>query len=242
MECARDRSQSRTLLSPSDQERKLSYYVELVLSNKALILVTTAVVFALGTLYLLIAPPTYESNLVIQVEDQSSGSSNLLGDLSSALQLKAGAPAEMEIIKSRLVASAAVDKLRLYIDVHPVMLPVFGRWLQTRPPAGVPLSPQRFGLDSYAWGGETLEVDRFDVPAELEGKRFTLTSLGGGRFRLTGDHGDIDVTGRVGTPLTTSNNLGAFELRVSKLVARAGERFDVRRFSGSTSSTICSAN
>lgn len=215
----------------SDQERKLSYYLELVLSNKALILVTAAVVFVMGALYLLIVPSTYESNLVIQVEDQSSGSSNLLGDLSSALQLKAGAPAEMEIIKSRLVVSAAVDKLRLYIDVRPVAMPVLGRWLQTRPPAGVPLSQPRLGFDSYAWGGETVEVERFNVPPELEGKRFTLTSLGGGRFRLTDDHGDIDAMGQVGTPLVESNDLGSFELRVSKMVARVGERFELRRSS-----------
>jgi tyrosine-protein kinase Etk/Wzc len=63
---------------PTDQGRKLSYYLELVLSNKALILITTAAVVLLGAVYLLIVPPTYESNLVIQVEDKSGGSSNLL--------------------------------------------------------------------------------------------------------------------------------------------------------------------
>jgi tyrosine-protein kinase Etk/Wzc len=216
---------------PTDQGRKLSYYLELVLSNKALILITTAAVVLLGAVYLLIVPPTYESNLVIQVEDKSGGSSNLLGDLSSALQLKAGAPAEMEIIKSRLVVSAAVDKLRLYIDTRPVMLPVVGRWLQARPRAGGALSEPRFGFGNYAWGGEAIDVDRFNVPGELEGKRFTLTSLGAGRYRLTNDGGEVDATGQVGTPLVVTNDLGTVELSVTKLVARAGERFELHRYS-----------
>ncbi|KIG08637.1 GNVR domain-containing protein [Caballeronia concitans] len=216
---------------PTEQGLKLSYYLDLVLSNKALILVTTAVVVLFGAVYLLIAPPTYESNLVIQVEDKSGGSSNLLGDLSSALQLKAGAPAEMEIIKSRLVVSAAVDKLRLYIDARPDMLPVVGRWLQARPGANATLSEPRFGLPGYAWGGETIDVDRFNVPGELEGKRFTLTSLGAGRYRLRSEGGDIDATGEVGTPLVVAGDLGTVELSVTKLVARAGERFELHRYS-----------
>ncbi len=219
------------LFLPADQERKLSDYLELVLSNKALILITTAVVVLLGAVYVLIAPRTYESNLVIQVEDRSSGSDNLLGGLSSALQLKAGAPAEMEIIKSRLVVSAAVDRLRLYISVRPVMLPVVGRWLQVRQRPSEALSIPRFGMNTYAWGGETLEVDRFDVPAELEDKRFTLTSLGAGRYRLADDRGDVDATGQVGAPLAVSNDLGTVMLHVSGMVARAGERFELRRSS-----------
>ncbi|MEX3937106.1 GNVR domain-containing protein [Paraburkholderia phymatum] len=231
MECtSMTEPKSERFFLPSDQPRKLSYYLELVLTNKVLILVTAAVVVMLGAVYVLIVPPTYESNLVIQVEDQSGGSSNLLGDLSSALQLKAGAPAEMEIIRSRLVVSATVDKLRMYIDARPVMLPVVGRWLQVRP-SGTSVSAPRFGLDSYAWGGETLEVDRFNVPGELEGKRFTLLSLGGGRFRLASDQADVNATGQVGTPLVLSNELGTVELHVSKMIARAGERFELRRYS-----------
>jgi len=219
------------LPSAADQERKLSYYLELVLSNKALILLTTAVVVVLGAIYVLIAPPTYESNLVVQVEDQSGSSSNLLGNLSSALQLKAGASAEMEIIKSRLVVSAAVDKLRLYIDARPVMLPVIGRFLQRRPHANGGVNPPRFGFDSYAWGGEAIDVERFDVPPELEDKPFTLTSLGGGRFRLINSQGNIDAIGQVGVPLVLSSDLGTIELHVTKLVARTGERFELRRHS-----------
>lgn len=226
-----NQSNTARFFLPPDRERKLSYYLELMLSNKALILVTAAVVFVMGGLYLTIVPPTYESNLLIQVEDQSGSSSNLLGDLSSALQLKAAAPAEMEIIKSRLVVSAAVDKLRLYIDVRPVVMPALGRWMQVAPPVGVSLSPPRFGLDSYAWGGETLEVQRFDVPPEFEDKRFTLTSLGAGRFRLTDDRGHVDAIGQLGAPLVVNNDSGSFHLLVSNMLARAGERFELRRSS-----------
>ncbi|WP_427183802.1 GNVR domain-containing protein [Bordetella bronchialis] len=222
-------SQADRFLLPSDQERGLTDYVELVLSNKALIAGVAAIVFLLGGLYLLVVSPTYESDLVIQVEDQSNQSGSLLGDLSSVLRLKEGSAAEMQIIKSRLVLSAAVDKLRLYLDARPVMFPIVGRWLQQRPSVGAPLADPRFGLGSYAWGGESIELLKFDVPHRLENKRFVLTTLVGDRYRLTDESGEFDLQGSVGVPLDASRDGDSLHLLVSSLVARPGQRFELWR-------------
>jgi tyrosine-protein kinase Etk/Wzc len=211
-------------LLPNDQERRLSDYLDLILSNKLLIACVTAVCLMLGALYLAAVSSIYESDLVIQVEDRSGQSDGVLGDLSSVLRLKSGAAAEMQIIKSRLVIAAAVDKLRLYLDATPAMFPLVGRWLQ-RQADGTKLAEPRFGLDGYAWGGENIEVLEFDVPHDLENKRFVLTSLDGSRFQVNDEEGAFELQGRVGVPLDAAGNGGKLHLLVSRLEARPGQRF-----------------
>ena len=68
-------------------------------------------------LYLRTTPDTYAVDALVQVEDSKGASAALLGDLSSMIEQKSPAQAEIEILKSRLVLGSAIDHLNLDIRV-----------------------------------------------------------------------------------------------------------------------------
>ena len=68
-------------------------------------------------LYLRTTPDTYNVNALVQVEETKGASAALLGDLSSMMDQKQPAQAEIEILKSRMVLGNAIQKLNLDILV-----------------------------------------------------------------------------------------------------------------------------
>lgn len=68
-------------------------------------------------LYLRTTPETYAVDALVQVEDSKGASAALLGDLSSMIEQKSPAQAEIEILKSRLVLGSVIDHLNLNIRV-----------------------------------------------------------------------------------------------------------------------------
>ena len=72
----------------------------------------TALTLLLGGAYALLIHPVYEASSLIQVEDSKpsiSGAQGALGVASSLFDINSPATAEMEILRSRLVVSRAVD-------------------------------------------------------------------------------------------------------------------------------------
>lgn len=67
-------------------------------------------------LYLRATPDTYAVNALVQVEESKGASAALLGDLSSMVEQKQPAQAEIEILKSRLVLGSVIQDLNL--DIH----------------------------------------------------------------------------------------------------------------------------
>ncbi|MET0322876.1 MAG: Wzz/FepE/Etk N-terminal domain-containing protein, partial [Duganella sp.] len=130
---------------------------------------------ALG--YALMAPPVYEANMLLHVEEeQPNASKNILNDVSSLFETKKAAIAEMELLRSRLVVARAVDTLRLYIHARPRYFPLGGEWLAQRQGSRLP-APGLFGRGGYVWGGEKIDVAAFDVPDHLYGRTFVVTAL-----------------------------------------------------------------
>lgn len=68
-------------------------------------------------LYLRTTPDTYSVNALVQVEENKGTSAALLGDLSSMIDQKQPAQAEIEILKSRLVLGNVIDRLNLDVIV-----------------------------------------------------------------------------------------------------------------------------
>ena len=95
-------------------------------------------------------------------------------------------------------------------------------------------TPGFLGLDGYVTGREDIEVERLNVPPELEdGKPFTVTALGENRYQL--DHEDLrqPLTGTVGQPLEFAGDAdtGPISMMVSQLDGRPGAQFRVSRAS-----------
>ena len=219
-------SQVQSAPSEAEDGINLLEYWDIVVDNRWRVLAVLGLVLALSTGYALIAPPVYEANTMIQVEDNSGGS-KLLGDAASLFDVKTATTAEIEILRSRLVIGAAVDNTKYFIDARPRYVPLIGRALARR--AEGLSDPGFLGLPGYVHGTESITVPRFDVPRHLEGKRFRLTVKGGNAYEL--HHPDLErpLTGTVGTLMESSTPLGPVQLLVSAVHARPGADFNLVR-------------
>jgi len=167
-------------------------------ARRWLIVAVTALCTLAALGYALVAPPVYQANMLLHVEEeQPNASKNILNEVSSLFETKKAAIAEMELLRSRLVVAPAVDTLRLYIHARPRYFPLGGEWIAQRR-GGQLSAPGLFERGGYAWGGEKIDVAVFDVPSQWYGRQFRITALGGQRWRLADSAGRILLEGRVG--------------------------------------------
>ncbi len=211
-------------------ETHLASYLDTLIEYRWMIISIALTVTLLGTLYAFIARPVYEASLMVQVEEKGQREpKNILGEAGSIIDYKTPAAAEVELLRSRLVIAAAIDKLKLYIDARPERFPMVGGVIAA---SGMSeLLPWLRGLGGYAWGKETIDVAQFEVPEALENRRFELRSLDSGRYLLTEADSGIWVEGKVGEPLSESTAFGTLNLVVNRLEAPTGTRFSLVRSS-----------
>lgn len=219
--------------NPMDEDViDLSQYLGMLLENRYLIAGITALFFVVAVFYAVLATPVYRADAMLQIESQGNSMKSL--DQLDALMgtESSSAETEIEIIKSRRVIGAVVDRLNLTTVARPESFPLFGDYLLRRNAAAEkPVAPW-LGLAGYAWGGERLQVQRFDVPDALIGEPFALRSKGDGAFELWDDAGNRVLSGVAGKK--AANDSGSIEIFVSQLVARPGTGFTVvRRSRGS---------
>jgi tyrosine-protein kinase Etk/Wzc len=221
-----DQTPQRHSPGMEDDEINLRALLDTLWLDKKLALLIAAPVFALGLAYALMAKPIYEANLMVQVEENAGSTASLLGEASAMFDTKTAAAAEIEILKSRMVVGNAAESLGLHISAQPKYFPFVGRWWASRQAS---LSaPGLFGHGGYAWGSEAIQVSVFDVPRELVGEEFVLTSDGAGGFELQQpDHG-IALKGRVGERLASDTPAGKVEVLVTQLEGHAGAQFVVQ--------------
>ena len=210
-----------------EEDFNIGHYLEVLVANKWLIAFVTLVVFLGGVVAALLERPVYESNLVIQVEDPE-GSKGILSEAGGGLfDVKTPGSAEMEIIRSRMIAGKAVDALKLYIAAGPRYVPYVGGWLARR---STGLSDPGFlGFSGYVSGREQIEVSQFDVPTSMEGSLFTVTAQAEGQFTLSSPLLSKPLSGSVGVPLKAQTPAGAIELTISKLAGKPGAEFNLQR-------------
>ncbi len=195
--------------------------IAVVMEYRWLIAAITAFSILLGVGFVFVQKPVYKADGLLQVEEKGGGGmSAALKDLQPLLGDSTTVSAEQEILTSRMVLGRVINRLKLDIEVQPKTFPIIGSAIARRYKGSEPNSPL-FGLGSYAWGGETLQVDALDVPRSAEDKPLILTVGESGNFELFDEGGDPAVKGSVGTRATA----GKFSIFVSNLVARPGTRF-----------------
>ncbi|VWC58287.1 tyrosine protein kinase [Burkholderia aenigmatica] len=225
------------MTSPVSRERShdrgaeldLAGVVDVLVSQRWLIALTTATCIGAGTSYAFLAAPQYQADILLQVEDSgdTTAAKSMLGDVSSLFDIKSSAAAEAQILASRLVVTRAVDELRSYIVAQPKRFPLVGDFV-SRLNTGL-AHPGVLGLGGYAWGEEAIGVARFDVPRPLEGERFDLTLLDGQRYRLTGPALPSAVTGRIGHLETFPTASGPIAIDIARIDANPATRFTLVR-------------
>jgi tyrosine-protein kinase Etk/Wzc len=195
-----------------------------LLDHKWLILIVTAVFAAGGYLLGEWTLPIYRANAVIQVESKGG---NILADLEGLGSSKPSLGTEIELMKSRAVIGKAVDNLSLDIQVSPLRYPLIGDVLARRfqPTPAQALAEPVLGDGRHAWGGEQIEVRRFEVPEARRGELFTLVAGEAGTLRLLDAAERTLLEGRVGVLLEGAG----IALQVDRLLARPGTRFNLVR-------------
>ncbi|MDB5835162.1 MAG: exopolysaccharide transport family protein [Caballeronia sp.] len=207
-------------------------YFAFVLRNWRIIAAITFAVLVVGLAYACFAPPVYRADASIQVEADGPDNREQVGQLQEIFdsRAKTTADTEMELMRSRLVITAAVRKLNLDIQAAPRYFPVVGAWWALHHPVDQPADPV-LGLSQYSWGGATISVSRFDVAPALEGKEFFVVAGNNGSFELVDPDGGVLARGKVGENVSAMSARGRVELNVGQLQARAGTEFKLTRAS-----------
>ncbi|MBL0394134.1 polysaccharide biosynthesis tyrosine autokinase [Ramlibacter monticola] len=216
---------TETKILEEDTHANVREYWDIVVDNRWLIAGITSLAIGIGAAVAFLSRPTYEANLLIQVEDSAGSAGSLLGQAGALFELKTPAIAEIEIIRSRMVIGEAVDKTRMQIQAKPRYLPLVGEWLAGR--ANGLSEPGFFGLPGYVAGKETIDVGEFSVPELFEGTQFRLRLSSATTFVLSHPELDGVLTGTVGTPLAAETPVGKVSLSVTQITALPGAEFDL---------------
>lgn len=197
-----------------------------LIDHKWLIAGITIVTMAAGAAYAVLATPVYQATALIQVEAKKN---DMLGlsDVSSMLGKESPSVTEIELIKSRANIGAAVDNLKLDLKVEPNRFPLIGKFIARRYNADVenPVASTWFGMKSFAWGGEALDISELELPAALLGEELTLVTGEASSFTLLDESGEVLVTGQVGQVCDQDG----IKLKVEALQANPGTTFSVVR-------------
>lgn len=205
-------------------EIDLREMIGVLVDHKRWIIATTLVFMTLGVLYALLAAPVYRAQAMIQVESKMPAIPGLADLNSLAGGSSTVATTEVALLTSRMVVGTAVDRMQLVDEVKPRRFPLFGDFLARRFEARAPgeLADPVAGLSRYGWGGDVLQVHRFDVPPTLMERPMTVVAGdGAGDFTLLGEDGDILLRGRVGVPAQADG----VTLELAQLRANPGMRF-----------------
>lgn len=139
--------------------------VATLLDRKYFILITMLLFTLAGILYAMLVTPIYQATAMIQVED---GSASVPGfdDMAGLFEGASKSITEIELLKSRSVIGEAVDSLNLTVVAKPKLFPVIGgrAFREFSPREEEALAAPKFDAETYAWGGEIIDVFRFEVP------------------------------------------------------------------------------
>lgn len=198
-----------------------------LIDHKWLIAGVTGVFMAAGVAYALLATPVYQANALIQVEAKKNDPLGF-SDISSMLGKESPSATEIELIKSRRNIGAAVDNLKLDIEVEPNYFPLIGEFMARRfkPDAERAVASPLFGMSSFAWGGEQLKLVDLQLPQELLGTDLTLVAGEGGSFTLLDEDSNVLVKGQVGQAYEQNG----IKIQVESLQANPGATFNVVRY------------
>lgn len=197
-----------------------------LLDRKFFILAITAVFATGGIIYALLATPIYKATAMLQVEE-SAPTMPGLDDMGGLFEGTSKSVTEIELLKSRTVIGEAVDTLNLDVTVEPNLFPLIGgrAYRQFQPLRDGELAPVRFGAKNVAWGGESIDLFRFEVSKYLMGQPLIIRAEADQQISLLNSKGTVLLQGRVGQDLVQ----GDYALTVRSLQARPGTEFRIQR-------------
>lgn len=151
-------------------------------------------------LYLRTTPNTYAVDALVQVEEKKGASAALLGELSSMIDQKQPAQAEIEILKSRLVLGSVIQSLNLDLSIKGTEDSFFNRLF----------SPHHYQTQyqeksvTFKDNTQSFDVKKFKIPNRYLDKDLKLI-VDGKKFDLI----DVKTEQKVFSGLFNQPNLGS---------------------------------
>lgn len=218
--------QSRPSEPPRDEDEiDLAELFGTLWEGRWLIALTALAVLFVGAVYAFTAIPIYKADSLVQVEEKSGGLAGLkeLSDIMG--EGDTASEAEIELIKSRAVLDQVIEKLHLDIVVEPTRFPVIGGAFSRRH-AGDEVASAKLGFNSYAWGGEKIDISRLELPKDLQNQPLTLRADENGAYTLFDPDGRELLKGKAGEAAKKDEST---EIFVGELKARPGTNFIVKK-------------
>ena len=209
-----------------EQQPSAHDVIHLMRSHIWKIVVITVCITILAVAYAFLASPIYSADVLVRVDPPESNAFGVVPQTQVLNQLAAQpTDAEIAIMQSRSVIDPVLQQYKFNVVAKPHVFPLLSILSELFATPGVPSGPW-FYLDSFAWGGEQIDITSLNVPSQFEDKNLDLIALGNDRYQLLDEAGNVLLTGTVGV-LAQANDIS---LLVNRLVARPLTRFDVRRY------------
>ncbi|AZT84539.1 polysaccharide biosynthesis tyrosine autokinase [Marinobacter sp. NP-4(2019)] len=211
---------SGSQIRQNDDEIDIGFLLGSLWDHRIFIAILTVVFAVAGLIYATLSTPIYQADALVQVEKKSgtmpgTDMSELLG------QQESSTSTEIEILRSRMILGQVVDQTDLDIEIQPDSLPIIGDWLRREGFA----RPGFMEGKASVWAGETLHISELVASHESSTLKFTLESLGNGRYLLKDAEGSQLGQGRVGQKLVVDEPW--LELTVAEVSAPVGASFTV---------------
>lgn len=208
----------------------LTELLDTLLQKWWLVASITLLTLAAGVIYAVLSTPIYQADTLIQVENDKRFSLNSIQEAAEAISGGSISVAgEVDILQSREVLMQAITATQADVNISVAnRVPVVGDWLARRHQGQAGIAEPLFGLDQYAWGGESLELAELVVPEAMFGEEFTLLPDHDGYLLLDPNDHEL-VRARVGEPARFTVAGAEGRIIVSMLNASASTRFAISR-------------
>jgi tyrosine-protein kinase Etk/Wzc len=208
------------------QQVDILAYLGAILDKKYVVILNTIITTVLGVVYTTFLTPIYQVDSILQVDPTMgaiSGFSSFGGMASSNMD----SSAEIALLKSRSVIGEAVDTLNLDVFVGPKLYPYVGEYFfrNYKPTIANALAEPKYQADTYAWGGESIQVSKFKSPAATVGQTHYIECVGPEKLRLKDANQQLILEGNIGELLAQDD----YSLFVSAINCRVGGEFLVSR-------------
>ncbi|KFE50202.1 polysaccharide biosynthesis tyrosine autokinase [Pseudomonas syringae] len=218
-----------------DSRIDLATILRTLFDHKRLIIAVVGLFALVGVAYAVLSTPIYQANAMIQIEPKKIGIEGT-PEVSSKPMSVSQATTEIELIKSRAVLGKVVEDLKLNIVEGPKYFPMIGAYLSRtfKPERENALAEPMFGLTSYAWGGEKIDVFQLEVPDSLLGENLILVAGKPGTFSLYDKDRSLLLSGGVNQTVEGHGT----KIQVATLNARPGTEFNVAKLRTLTGALI----